>query len=150
MIPIVQGYELNTREAIDNRLLLSKAEMKSVNDKHMPEKYFAVCKDDCMLYLYDKNTDVISVETGKFKLYNSCKIESISVNGEVLPIEELNVDLPLATAERYGLGLPGLGLKAENGIFSIDFNGIPDGAIPFEKVDWEDVIISGDNISTSI
>ena len=69
MITAIQGFELKTREAIDNRLVLSKVEMLNVNDNHMPEKYFAVCKDDGYLYIYNKNSALITSETGKFKKY---------------------------------------------------------------------------------
>lgn len=146
MIQIVQGFKLSTRDAVDNRLLLSKAEMLVAKDNQMPDKYFAICKDDGKLYLYDKAATP-SEETGKYSLFSSAKIESISINGEVLPISNFNVDLPLATAQRYGMVIPGYGLKSEDGMLSIDFNAIEDGSIPVAKIDWSETIISGDNIN---
>ena len=146
MVQIIQGFEVNTREAIDNRLVLSKEQMLNTNDNYMPDKYFAVCTEDGYLYIYNKNTTEISEETGKFSKYSYCKIESISVNGTVLPIKDLNVDLPLATADAYGLSIAGKGIKAENGIYTLDFNAIDDKAIPFEKVNFDDVIIDASNI----
>lgn len=50
---------------IDDTFVLSKAEMAAVVDTKMPEKYFAVCKDDGKFYLYDKDATP-SAETGKF------------------------------------------------------------------------------------
>lgn len=146
MIQIIQGFELLTREAVDNRLVLSKAEMLSVNDNQMPDTYFAVCTDDKKLYVYNKDSNP-SEETGKFTLYkNGSTIESISINGVVLPIENFNVDLPIATASKYGFSMPGYGITAVDGKYSIDFNAIDDGSIPAEKINWENVVIDGTNI----
>ena len=145
MIQVVQGFKLATRESVDNRIILTKAEMVAVNDNQMPDVYFAVCKDDLMLYIYQKSIEP-SIETGKFRPYSSAKIESITVNGVDLPIDAGKVDLPLATAEKYGLVIPGSGLKSENGVLEIDFNSLDDGAIPFEKIDWQNAIIDGNNI----
>ena len=150
MIQIVQGFKLATRDAVDNRLLLSKAEMRTINDNQMPEKYFAICKDDGKLYLYDKSRELDPSEegTGKFELFSSAVIDSISVNGRVLPVNLGNVDLPLATAEQYGMVLPGKGLKVDDGdgYLTLDFNSLDDGAIPFSKIDWEGAVIDGNNI----
>lgn len=52
---------------IDDKFVLSKAEMLAVSDTVMPEKYFAVCTDDGKLYVYDKNATA-SAETGKFSV----------------------------------------------------------------------------------
>lgn len=146
MIQIIQGFELLTREAVDNRLVLSKAEMLSVNDNQMPDTYFAVCSDDKKLYVYNKDSNP-SKETGKFTLYkNGSTIESISINGVELPIENFNVDLPIATASKYGFSMPGYGITAVDGKYSIDFNAIDDGSIPAEKINWENVVIDGTNI----
>lgn len=145
MIQIIQGFELLTREAVDNRLVLSKAEMLSVNDNQMPDTYFAVCKDDKKLYVYNKDSNP-SEDTGKFRLYSGATIETISINGVELPIENFNVDLPIATASKYGFSMPGYGITAVDGKYSIDFNAIDDGSIPVEKINWENVVIDGTNI----
>ncbi len=141
MIHVIQGFKLSTRESVDNRLVLSKIDMASINDNLMPEKYFAVCKDDGYLYVYDKNIEPNN-ETGKFRQYGNSKIESISVNGVELLVDGKNVDLPLATAERYGLVIPGQGLKSVNGVLTIDFNAIDDESIPVEKIDFRNVTIN--------
>ena len=51
---------------IDATLVLTKAQMVSIDDNLMPEVYFAACKDDKKLYIYD-NSATPSTETGKFK-----------------------------------------------------------------------------------
>lgn len=153
MIQIVQGFKVMTRDAIDNRILLSKSDMCSINDNQMPDKYFAICKDDGMLYLYDKSREVPEVadadteSTGKFTLFSSGKIESISVNGEKLPINELNVDLPLMTNAQYGLAKAGKGVAVEDGVISVDFNAVDDESLSFKKVNFSGATINGGNIS---
>jgi len=52
---------------IDDKFVLSKAEMLAVDDLKMPEKYFAVNTDDGKFYLYDKSATP-SAETGKFSV----------------------------------------------------------------------------------
>ena len=146
MISIIQGFKLLTTNAIDNRILLSKAEMVAIKDNTMPDKYFAICKDDGCLYMYDKSREILNDETGKFVKYSASKIESITVNGVELPVDNKNVDLPLATAEKYGLVIPGTGLKSVNGVLSIDFNAIEDESIPYTKINWAGAVIEGDNI----
>lgn len=141
MIKSIQGFELKTREAIDNRLVLSKVEMLNINDNQMPDKYFAVCTDDGYLYIYNKDSALISSETGKFKKYSYCKIENISINGTNLPIEDMTVTIPLSTHEAFGVSMAGKGIKAENGVYSVDFNAFDDDSIPIEKVQWENAII---------
>lgn len=51
---------------IDATVVLTKAQMVSINDNLMPDVYFAVCKDDKKFYIYDKSATP-SAETGKFK-----------------------------------------------------------------------------------
>ena len=68
MIQVIQGFKLSTRDPVDNRILLSKDEMTRVNDNQMPDKYFAMCKEDGNLYVYDKSNEVDET-TGKFRIY---------------------------------------------------------------------------------
>lgn len=141
MIQIVQGFEVKTREAIDNRLVLSKQEMFGTNDNQMPVKYFAVCSDDGYLYVYNKDSAIISSETGKFRKYSYCKIESISINNIPLTISDLNVDIPLASDGVFGVSKAGKGIAAIDGVYSIDFSTVDQRSIPINKVDWENAII---------
>ena len=112
----------------------------------MPDKYFAVCKDDGCLYLYDKSSCPCNSETGKFIKYSSSKIDSITINGVEIPIENRNIDIPLATAERYGIVMLGKGLKSVDGVVTLDFNSIDDESIPFEKLDLRGLVIDGTSI----
>lgn len=68
MISLPQGFKVGAAEAIDSRLILSKAEMLAIKDDLMPTVYLAVCKDDNSIYIYNKDNSV-DPETGKFRVY---------------------------------------------------------------------------------
>ena len=68
-IQLPQGFKIGSVEPIDTRLVLTKEEMLSIKDSVMPDRYFAVCKDDSKLYVYNKN-NLEDPETGKFRVYN--------------------------------------------------------------------------------
>lgn len=53
--------------AIDTRMVLSKAEMREINDTEMPDTYFALCKEDGHFYIYHKEAE-FNEETGKYSL----------------------------------------------------------------------------------
>ena len=80
MIQLPQGFKINGRDAIDVRLILSKAEMLTINDNTMPNIYFAICKDDGKMYIYNKSNEALS-DTGKYRLYFSNN-ESSSISKE--------------------------------------------------------------------
>ena len=64
----VNGFKVTTRSAIDQRILLTKADMLQVsqNKKYLvPDLYFALCLDDRKFYLYDANSSADPF-TGKF------------------------------------------------------------------------------------
>jgi len=66
-IRLPQGFKITSRQPIDTRLLMSKAEMKDAQDNLMPEKYFTICSETGEIYLYNKADLQPSEETGKFK-----------------------------------------------------------------------------------
>ena len=68
MISVPQGFKIGAAEAVDSRLILSKAEMLTIKDSIMPDIYLAVCKDDNSIYIYSKDNS-IDPETGKFRVY---------------------------------------------------------------------------------
>jgi len=151
MIQVVQGFRLSTRDAVDNRLLLTKAEMRSINDNQMPDKYFAICKDDGKLYLYDKSKVVDTLgrstdeeDTGKFTLFSAATITSIVVNGEELPCNDGIIDLPITSDENFGLVKIGKGLASTGGVITIDFNSLDDEIIPASKIDFSGMVIDAD------
>lgn len=137
-----------TRDAVDNRILLTRSEMKTIKDSQMPEKYFAICKDDGYLYLYDKSRVLTGEEeTGKFTMFASGTIESITVNGEVIPIHDKSVALPLISSDGFGLAKAGKGIASDNGVITIDFNAVDDKSISYKKVNFSGATINGGNTS---
>lgn len=82
MISLPQGFKVGAAEAVDSRLILSKAEMLAIKDSLMPTVYLAVCKDDNAIYIYNKDNSV-DPETGKFRVYMNGN------NGEVSPSSNL-------------------------------------------------------------
>ena len=70
MIILPQGFKVSSSEPMDARILLTKEEMKNINQNIMPDIYFALCKDDGKLYLYNKNNSFNDI-TGYFSLYES-------------------------------------------------------------------------------
>ena len=76
MINLPQGFKVGAAEAVDSRLALSKTEMLTIKDSLMPTVYFAVCKDDHAIYIYNKDNSV-DPETGKFRVYAGGNSEEI-------------------------------------------------------------------------
>ena len=70
MIILPQGFKVSSSEPIDARILLTQEEMKNIHQNIMPNLYFALCKDDGKLYLYNKNNSFNDI-TGYFSLYES-------------------------------------------------------------------------------
>lgn len=66
-IDIGTSFNIQTNLPIDDRLVLTKAEMLDMNDNIMPSVYLCTCSDDGLLYLYNKNNEV-DAETGKFRI----------------------------------------------------------------------------------
>ena len=67
-IKLPQGFDILSKAPVDVRLVLTKEQMLDSGEtlkKVMPEKYFAVCKDDGEFYIYDKLGE-FSEETGYF------------------------------------------------------------------------------------
>lgn len=64
MIKLIQGFDVSSPLPIDGRIILSRNEMANINDDIMPDKYFCICEEDGLLYLYDKNAE--AGDNGKF------------------------------------------------------------------------------------
>ena len=88
MLNLPQGFKIGAAEAIDSRLILSKAEMVTIKDSMMPATYLAVCKDNNSIYIYSKDNS-IDPETGKFRVY-------ASAGSEIIQMEAMTEDEILA------------------------------------------------------
>ena len=69
-INLGSGFHIGSKQPIDDRLIMSKAEMLNVNENIYPDVYLCVCSDDDNLYVFNVNNTPNS-ETGKFTLYSS-------------------------------------------------------------------------------
>ena len=65
-IDLATGFNIGSKDAIDERQILTLEQMKNLDESIYPDKYFAICKDDGKLYLYDADNE-INDETGKFR-----------------------------------------------------------------------------------
>lgn len=88
MLNLPQGFKIGAAEAVDSRLILSKAEMVTIKDSMMPDTYLAVCKDNNSIYIYSKDNS-IDPETGKFRVY-------ASAGSEIIRMEAMTEDEILA------------------------------------------------------
>lgn len=73
-INLIDGFKVTTTDPIDTRILLTKEQMKNVNDNAMPDNYFCICTstddDNGKIFTYNKN-NVVDDKTGKFRVYES-------------------------------------------------------------------------------
>lgn len=112
-IPIAGGFQITAREPVDNRVVLTKAQMAATKKGGMPINYFALCSDDNKLYIFNSNFEA-DEETGRFRpidnfvtfttpeakevfeqaILNSDKIENIDndITEIKTELEELSVD----------------------------------------------------------
>ena len=66
-IQMGSGFTIGSSEPIDSRLIMSKEQMLNINPLTQPEKYFCVCSDDSLIYVYDAN-NAEDPTTGKFRV----------------------------------------------------------------------------------
>ena len=95
-IKVPQGFEVQSKQPIDSRILLTKQQMIECSTPDtaayntMPVKYFVICVDDGKLYLYDKTAQV-DPEIGLFKEVTA------DISGDISAIESqveaLNAEL---------------------------------------------------------
>ena len=66
-IDLATGFNIGSKDAIDERQVLTLEQMKNLDESIYPDKYFAMCKDNGKLYIYDASNDV-SETSGKFRV----------------------------------------------------------------------------------
>ena len=66
-IKLNTGFNIRSNVPIDERFILTFEQMTLINDKLMPENYFAVSSDDGKLYVYSKSNE-FDLKTGRFRL----------------------------------------------------------------------------------
>lgn len=85
-----QGFSMAHNEPVDNRFVLSKAEMLTIKKAKMPDVYFTICSDDGNLYLYNKDNE-LNDETGRFKKMETSVLSNILNGGNVGEESDSNV-----------------------------------------------------------
>ena len=63
------GFEILARAAVDSRLILTKAQMRSMSKSNMPSIYLCICSDDKKLYIFDSSIAKADIdpEIGRFR-----------------------------------------------------------------------------------
>ena len=111
-INLAGGLKINTADAVDSRLVLSKNEMLTMHYDdtrpavlagkifQLPDHYLCVCSDDGKVYLYD-STNEESEETGKFTLFDPQGVALVKVTyselvalrdaGELIPGQQYRI-----------------------------------------------------------
>ena len=78
---VTKPFLIQASAPVDTRLVLSKYEMRNMEDTYQPETYFALCKDDGHFYLYNKKTEPNEF-TGKYTLISDIVESNIkSIDG---------------------------------------------------------------------
>ncbi len=66
-ISINTGFNMGSGQPIDSRNVISKVDMKNINENVWPDVYYTTCRDDGKLYIFNKANEP-NDETGKFRL----------------------------------------------------------------------------------
>lgn len=66
LLGLENGFSIKSAVPVDERFLMTKAEMLTANEAKMPSVYFTLCIEDGNLYVYNKDNTVDAV-TGKFR-----------------------------------------------------------------------------------
>ena len=68
-IKLSDGLEILARAAVDSRLILTKAQMRSMSKSNMPSIYLCICSDDKKLYIFDGSIAKADIdpEIGRFR-----------------------------------------------------------------------------------
>ena len=99
-IKLNTGFNIRSNVPIDARFILTFEQMTLINDKLMPENYFAVSSDDGKLYIYSKSNE-FNVKTGRFRLaFESidAKLDEL-IEQSTTAIEKVKAETALKTSE---------------------------------------------------
>ena len=77
-IDLATGFNIGSKDAIDERQVLTLEQMKNLDESIYPDKYFAICKNNGKLYLYNVNNEVSEI-SGKFRVLEGNVIGSDTV-----------------------------------------------------------------------
>lgn len=66
-INLATGFSIGSKDVIDERQVLTLNQMQNLDENVYPDNYFAICKDDSKLYIFNASNE-INAETGKFRV----------------------------------------------------------------------------------
>lgn len=101
-IDIAQGFNIVSKEPIDDRLVLTKTQMKNLLKGQMPDNYLCICKDDGKLYLWNSSFERDS-EIGRFKPYEDILDLPKAIKDSI----EKSPEAKKQMAESISIALPG-------------------------------------------
>ena len=92
-IDLATGFNIGSKDAIDERQILTLEQMKNLDESIYPDKYFAICKDNGKLYLYNVN-NIVDSETGKFRVLEGNTVgDGTTDSAHKTVIFENNIDM---------------------------------------------------------
>jgi len=100
-ININTGFNVHSSQPIDVRNVISKADMLTINENIWPDVYYATCKDDGQLYVFNKTNEKLE-DTGKFRL----------ISDGFLTDDNLEIGKEITTTQDIGLLTQGTNIKS--------------------------------------
>lgn len=99
--PLSTGFSLKSPVPIDDRLILSREEMCNMNDNTIPDIYYALCKEDHLMYVYDKDNEFIPYDEGGYGKYRPMIPEEAPEDMDVVLVLPQVGDIPLGKKVIY-------------------------------------------------
>ena len=121
-IDLATGFNIGSKDAIDERQVLTLEQMKNLDESIYPDKYFAICKDDGKLYIFNASNE-INAETGKFRV-----LSGGTGGGDTTYV------LPPATDTTLG------GVKVDNVTITVDSEGVITAINSYTKTEVDDLL----------
>ena len=119
-VNVSNGFSIGTDAYVDERLLLTKAQMKEAEDEFfMPQRYIAYCLDDKQWYEYNEG-NTVDAQTGKFRAIPNGIVQDVKIDGVSIVDAEgvADFDIPVMDVRVNGASVV-QGKKAE-----IDLTGL--------------------------
>lgn len=77
-IKINSNFQIGTPQPLDSRNVLTKEEMKNINENVWPAVYYTICEDDGKIYTFNKDNESTE-DTGLFR-----RLDTAAITNEVI------------------------------------------------------------------
>ena len=121
-INLATGFSIGSKDVIDERQVLTLNQMQNLDENVYPDNYFAICKDDGKLYLFNTN-NVVDATYGKFRV-----LTGGTGGGDTTYV------LPPATDTTLG------GVKVDNVTITVDSEGVITAINSYTKTEVDDLL----------